>query len=287
MAIVKKQNLNSLEFVVKKHKWNKRLFQLAVASSVLFYHIGVYAVEVEGLFEVELIAESRQPQHRHQAIKKALGIVLTRVIAEDEPLQLDVAQKMLNHAQNFLMRYQYSLAPGGGRSNDKARLMRMIFNDAQIMNLLRISEIKVWNNIRPKTLFWLVVEQNNQRRFFNPDKMADLDNALNQASRINGVPIILPMLDLEERNKISVSEALSANSDRLLFVSERYDVVSALSGRLVDHGHCWSAEWALFFDEAITQWVSPCSALNEAMLKGIEGVYRVLARYYSAKPLLK
>lgn len=92
------------------------------------------------------------------------------------------------------------------------------------------------------------------------------------------------MLDLEEQQKISVSEVLGADSKNLLSVSARYEVPAVMAGRLAKKGDCWQGEWAFYFDGKIRQWDSPCQPMKPAVLAGARGAYGVLSNYYGVKP---
>jgi hypothetical protein len=242
------------------------------------------AVEVKGLYEIEVMAKSRSQEDRNAATQKALKVVLGRVLAADDVLQTPVVKTAIAGASHYVRQFQFSMSSGGKQADERARLLRVLFDEQQLLGLLRSSHVGIWGEIRPETLVWLVVEKQGDRQFYSADTMHEVENALARAVQMKGLPIFFPMLDLEEQRKISVNDVLSADSRHLLEVSERYDVVSVMAGRLVYKGRCWRAEWALYFDNQIKQWVSPCSSLNDVVLIGMQGTYDVLSKYYGVKP---
>lgn len=261
----------------------KPLLVLAFLWLVLPYRI-LYADEVQGLFEIELVANSQSVADREQAIKQALFGVLNRVLVSDDIAQIPAVQQALQGAQHYVKQFQYSLIAADEYSEGDARLIRVEFDQDQLMELMRQSQVGIWSEIRPRTLIWLVVDDNGKRQFYNPDEMPEIESALALASKIKGVPIIFPILDLEEQQKISVSEVLGADSKNLLNVSARYEVPAIMAGRVLRKGQCWQAEWALYFDGKINQWNSNCLPLKSSMLEGMQGAYRVLSAYYGVKP---
>ncbi|WP_152555695.1 DUF2066 domain-containing protein [Methylomarinum vadi] len=244
----------------------------------------VWAVEVKGLYETEVLAKSRSNEDRNKAIREALAVVLGRVVAADKVMETPVVKTALAGASHYVRQFQYAMISSKWQRDERSRLMRVLFDEQQLLELLRSGNVGIWSEIRPETLAWLVVERQDKLRFYEADSMPELENALTRAARIKGLPLIFPMLDLEEQQRISVSEVLSNDSTQLLAASERYDVVSVLAGRLVEKGKCWEAEWALYFDEKIEQWATPCAALSEVTLSGMQGVYDVLSKYYAVKP---
>jgi uncharacterized protein len=91
-------------------------------------------------------------------------------------------------------------------------------------------------------------------------------------------------LDLEEQQRISVSDVLSADSRNLLAASARYEVPAMMAGRLVRKDQCWQGEWAFYFDNKIQQWSNECLPLKAAAMEGMRGAYQILSNYYGVKP---
>lgn len=248
---------------------------------LMMIHQNLYAVEVERLYEVEVIANSEQQQDREAAIKQALKQLLLRILAGNEVLQDATVTSVLANAGDYVSEYQYSLA----KAEDKnARLMRVLFDEERLINTLRPGKLALWNEIRPRTLVWLVVEQDGLQQFFDPDELPGVERAIRKASKQKKIPVLFPIQDLTEKRVLSIADVLSAYSEHLLEVSVRYEVVSTLAGKMVKQGRCWKGEWTLYFDAKIEQWSSPCSALDELALSGFQGVYDRLSGYYAAKP---
>lgn len=242
------------------------------------------AVEVSGLYEIEIVANSQSAQDRTQAIKQALFAVLDRILVADDISKIPVVQEMLTSAQHYVKQFQFSLIAADEYSDSDARLIRVQFDEDQILEVLRKGQVGIWSEIRPQTLLWLVVEENGSRQFYNADAMPDIESALALASKIKGVPMIYPMLDLEEQQRISVNEVLGTDSRNLLAASARYEVTSIMAGRLVKKGDCWQGEWAFYFDGKIKQWNAACQPLKATTLAGVKGAYDVLSNYYGIKP---
>lgn len=253
----------------------------ALLVCLMLVHQNLQAVEVAGLYEVEVIAKSEQEQDRVAAIKQAMQRLLMRILAGNELFNDDTVSSVLNNAENYISEYQLSLAEGGQKN---ARLMRVLFDEDKIVSTLRPGKNGLWNEIRPRTLIWLVVERNGKQQFFDPEAMPDIERVVKKASKQKKIPMLFPIQDLKEKRVLSISDVLSAYSEHLLEVSVRYEVVSTLAGKLVKQGGCWKAEWTLYFNAKIEQWRSPCASVDQATLLGFQGVYDRLSQYYAAKP---
>lgn len=261
-----------------------RLILLAFIFVFTAWHGTVRAFEVNGLYETEVVAASQSPQDRDAAIKQALTLVLKRTMAGEDFLQDAAVRAALANAPAYVKQYQYALqetAVGDGRG---ARNLRVLFNEPALLKLMQTRQLKVWPDNRPETLLWLVVDDDDQRTFFKPETMPQIHWAIQQASKQMGLPVLMPLLDLEEQRLIGVNDVLSAYPQQLLSVSGRYDVVSVLAGRLAKSGDGWKTDWAFYFDDGVEQWSTPPSSLNQAVMSGLHGVYQRLSRYYAVAP---
>ncbi|MBS3964697.1 MAG: DUF2066 domain-containing protein [Methylomonas sp.] len=244
-----------------------------------------HAAEVEGLYEIELVANSPSPADRELAIKQALYAVLNRVLVAEDISKIKAVQDVLNNAPYYVKQFQYSLISPDQYTESDVRLLRVEFDEQKLMDVMRNAQVGIWGDIRPKTLLWLVVDQDTgERQFYDPDSMPDVESALTLASKIKGVPLIFPMLDLEERQRISVNDVLGADARQLLSVSARYEVPSVMAGHLARKDQCWQGEWAFYFDGKIKQWNSACQSMTATIKAGVQGAYDVLSAYYGVKP---
>jgi len=241
-------------------------------------------IEVQGLFEAEVMTQSQSYEDRNAAIKAALKIVLGKILTGQDILQDSAVQIALADAGRYVTRYQYSLIPSGIDKNSTARVMRVEFDEEALLELMQSSKLGIWSEIRDETLLWLVVDDSGKRQFFNADIMPDIANALHKSAKRKGLPLLLPLLDLQEQQQISVNDVLSAYSDRLMKVSQRYATASVLSGRIEHKENCWRSEWTLYFNHTVKQWPQKCTTLDKTLLSGLQGTYDKLSSYFAVKP---
>jgi uncharacterized protein len=253
----------------------------ALASCLLLLSQNIFAVEVKNIYETEVIALSQSEPDRNAAITEALKIVLTRVMAGDNILADPTVQSALSNAQHYVKQYQYSLATTQSAISRSSRVMRVLFDESLLIELMKSSKLGVWSEIRPELLVWLVVEKTNDRQLFNAGQMPDIEQALHDAAEHKALPVLLPLMDLEDRQNISVNDVLSAYSENLLAASRRYDVPAVLAGRIIKKDNCWLGEWTFYFDDKINQWSGNCHPLSSTLLAGIQGTYTILSKYYA------
>ena len=256
----------------------------ALIFIVLFCGQQAAAAVLSNLYETEIITQSPSPEDRNIAIKAALSAVLKRVVVLDNRGQQDVVDSVLTRAPQYVKQYQYALQESGLSVNTSSRLMRVLFDERALVAALESGGIKIWGADRPETLLWLVIEENGRRSFFKAEMMPELANAVSLVSKQTGLPLLYPLLDMDEQRLISVNDVLSAYPQRLLSVSERYDVVSILAGRVVKRQSCWESDWAFYFGQGIEQWTKTCGSLNDVLMTGMQGAYGRLSAHYAVSP---
>lgn len=196
----------------------KKMYWLGVILGFSLAH-SANALEVKGLYEIEVVAQSQSAEDRELALQTALKQVLSRVLAGKSIEQDITAQRALTSVNTFVREYQYSMTEAS-KSNPQARVMRVLFDEQKLQSLLKSSQLGLWNEIRPETLLWLVVEDQGKRQFLNADKMPLINSALLGASKFQGIPLLFPLMDMQEQSVLSVAEALSPYPHPLLSLSK-------------------------------------------------------------------
>lgn len=246
----------------------------------LFFTQSVLAVEIKGLFEAEVITRSQSRDDRNTALRQALVIVLNRVMTGPDIMQDPTVLTALNNAAAYVDQYQYALASGGKGANSP-RTMRVMFNEETLMELMRSSQLSIWNEVRDQVLMWLVVEQFGKKEMFDISRHAEVNTALQAAVKLQGIPVLLPLMDLEEKQRVRTKDVLSAYPEHLQEASVRYDVSAVLSGKIVKQRTCWRSEWTLSFNNKIEQWTLPCTKLKQNLAATLQHVYTQLSVFYA------
>jgi hypothetical protein len=143
------------------------------------------------------------------------------------------------------------------------------------------SGLAVWGGNRDKTLLWLVIEQRGKQAFLDVEQNVEIVSELQQAFQANSMPLLLPLMDLEEKQAISVKELLAPDAEKVLAVSARYDVATILTGKLVKQRTCWRSEWALHLDNKVERWSNACADLKTSLELAMQQVYQHLSTYYA------
>jgi hypothetical protein len=259
-------------------------FASLIAVLAMLMKAPVYAVEVPGLFEVELVARSESTEDRTIALKQAFYVVLDRIMVSEDISKVPVIQQMLQNVEHYVKQLQYTTLPADEYVQTDARQLRVLFDEDQILELLRKSQVSVWSEIRPQTLLWLAVDEGEGKQYYNAETMPDIASVLSLVAKIKGLPLIFPLLDIDDQQKVPVSDILNAEPQNLLSASARYEAPAVLAGKLSKKGGCWQSEWGFYFDGKIKVWNTPCQPLKQIFTSGLNGAYQILSAYYGVKP---
>ena len=248
----------------------------------LFIAQSVAAVEVGSLFTAEVTAHSQSREDRNTAIRDAMLMVLSRFTTSKEFVHNPAVESALDNGASYVDQYQY-IQGQGNKEKNPPRLMRITFNKESLMAMLNNSGVAVWGVKRDKTLLWLLIEQKGKQVFLDVDQSAEIYMAVQDAAKANGIPLLFPLMDLEEKQAITVKDILKPSPDKMLAASARYDVATILSGKLVKLRTCWRSEWALHLNNKTEQWTVPCAGLKTNLTNTFQKVYQHLSVFYAVK----
>ena len=240
----------------------------------------VGAVEVADLYEAEVPVATRDPADRREALQVALTQVLRKVSGERNPDHSKQLLKALSAARRYVQQFRYrsvDLDPvaGAGEAEQQV-LLRVQFDPTAVNALLDNAGLPVWSRVRPALLVWLGVEAGGQRNILGADSEGPLAGSLLAVAAQRGAPLMYPLLDMEDRRGVRVSDVWGGFRDNILSASARYGSEAVLVGRVYQVlPTLWEANWRLFVDSQASQW-STRADLAEAVAE--EGVHEAVDR---------
>ena len=182
--------------------------------------------------------ENHGRQALQTGMQEALAVVLVKVSGRRDVLEEEALQPLLAAAKDYVQQYQYVRD-----KSDELRL-QVEFSSALVNDNLTAAQLPLWSATRPAVLVWVVVNDNGGRRFASaetdPELLAQIDVAFDQ----RGVPLVLPLLDIEDALAIAVDDVWEFDSAKINAASERYGASNVLVGQLHQiPGDRWMGEW--------------------------------------------
>jgi hypothetical protein len=249
---------------------------LLTAALLWLASLAVQAAGGQDLFEAEVPVTSQQPAERSTAMQQALSEVLVRVTGQRELLRTGQVRPLLDDASRFVQQYRYFTVPD---STPPKLMLRVRFDGDGVRQALREQGVAYWGDTeRPDTLVWLAVEERGRRYIVSAQDGTVARAQVQQAARQRGVPLLFPLMDLQDQAQVRFSDIQGGFFDRVLEASERYSPQAILIGRLnLSPSGSWVARWNLRVAGNTTTWTDTDSQLTGVARAGIDNVADSLA----------
>jgi hypothetical protein len=220
------------------------VIQLLLFSCLSFR---IAAVEVADLYLVKTpIAE----QSKTALWKASLGgfkEVLIRKSGSRDILQSYEVQNAYSRVTSYLQRFKYSNQTDS--SVEESYIIELHFEPRLIDSLIQESKMTVWGINRPVTILWLVVQDQNGRNIVRESiESSELEKLITANATRRGVPVILPLMDLEDEMLVSMSDIWGRFPTTIREASKRYDADSVLYGRIRQDGAGWVGQFGYVDD---------------------------------------
>ncbi len=265
-----------MRFVGRGFRW-----VLLLALCALLFASPLAARTVSGLYNASVPVKDRSPAERSRAAAAALGQVLVKLTGNRAAAGDASARPLLSRASTLLLQYGYANAPDGGL------LLNARFDEHVLDRELAERGVVTWGHQRPDTVVFLVSDTEEGRLLVGGDAPSALGETLLRKADTRALPLVLPMLDLEESARLNASqdwEALATGAGEL---GARYGAPAVLVGQLhAANEGVWEARWRLTIDGDALEWQDE-GDLGEALIESaVDALGDALARRYAEPALL-
>lgn len=215
---------------------------------LLLYTVPTKAVIVPSLYEARLPMANFSEQTRQQLFSEALQQVLIKISGNIAITTLPEIRSKLESADSLVSSYDYI-------KNDNKMLLDVRFNSKGIQQILRDTKQALWGNDRPLILVWLDINDGNTDTILSSNSDSFLVSILkNNAYRL-GLPIMLPMMDSYDLNRVSGNDVKQVNLSVIRTASQRYGVNTILLGYIFKSlQNTWQSKWTLLTIDNAQSW---------------------------------
>jgi hypothetical protein len=225
------------------------------ALALLFVSLtaSVHAATFPNLYGATVMPDPNVTDVRAAATQAALARVLVRVTGRRGAALDPQLQPLLSEPARYLNSYGV----------DRQGRPQVSFNATRIEQALNELNLPVWGPERPLTLLWIAVDDGAGGRALLPanELGADLSPAMVQLLTMiraellavadeRGLPIALPLIDLEDLNAVSFTDVWGGFEDRVAAASARYRADAVLIGRVRPAFGGNETQWLLLQDAA-------------------------------------
>ncbi|MGQ7958894.1 DUF2066 domain-containing protein [Pseudomonas sp. SP16.1] len=217
------------------------------------------AAQVSGLYQVRESVADQQPETRAAAMQRALQTLVQRLTGDAKALQGASLESLRQDPQQIVSRYGY-----------EDEVLVVEFDPASTERQLRQAGLALWGANRPVILTWWLSETTDGIQLIG-ESQGDAA-PLRDAAQHRGLPLRLPLADLEEQ-LLATPQALAGNDPQALReASERYAADALLTVQAAEADGSWQAQWRLWLGDEREQGKAEAAdpaALADAVLLAV------------------
>jgi hypothetical protein len=225
----------------------------------------LYATEVvPWLYEVAVPVADQSEAERRRAGAEGLKQLLTRLTGLAYVPRTPEVVEALGQADGYYNEFRFARvevdrASGDGagldepgRSPERTLELVIQFDPEPVQALIRAADLPIWRAQRERVLVWAVVADESGRRILGAASDSALVDGLNARARDRGLPLTLPLQDLEDQLAVDPAAVWGRLSQVIDPASRRYGADVLLLGRIspaADGG--WDSDWEFWVDGVV------------------------------------
>jgi hypothetical protein len=211
------------------------------------------AARFSNLYQVTVAPDRAGPDQGADAIQLAMAKLLTRVTGKRDASIDPQLQALMADPAPYLNRF----------GSDLQGQPVVTFNARRVDEALTSLNWPVWGPERPLTLLWIAVDDGRgERALLSANELgaelsaamatllADIRAELAAVADERGLPIVLPLLDLEDLTAVSFADVWGGFEERVELGSARYRADAILLGRVRPGAFGNEVQWLLLKDGA-------------------------------------
>lgn len=247
------------------------------------------AVQVEGLYEVEVPVSNQARQERKRALRQGMADLITRLTGSQALEEFGQLLNVLDRTSHYVEQYRYRTRPDPDlKPGQKPALILWIrFNRKSILKLLRDQQLPLWGSTRPETLVWIVVQDQGDRHVLAADEDNVFYRSVLTQARRRGVPVLVPIMDIEDQRSVSIGDIWGGFSEAIKQASVRYATENILLGRVYSTAAGWESRWTLITASGEQHWSGAGRGIDKAIAIGFDGLGDLMASRYALKSSLE
>lgn len=248
-----------------------RLLAQAVLLCLTLFGLSVQAETVNNLYQVREPVTSQQPEERSQALVRALETLVLRLSGDAKAAQSPALEAVRKDPQQLISQYGY-----------EGQVLVVDFDPITTERTLRQAGIPLWSPNRPAILAWWLNHSGEGSNNLVGDGQ-EAATPLRQAAQNRGLPLRLPLADLNEQLLATPEQLTSAQPGALTQASERYGADALLAVDASEADGKWQAQWRLWLGDSREQGTAEGAdnaALADAVMSAVS--HRLATRFVVA-----
>jgi hypothetical protein len=256
----------------------KKLFAMMVLA--LLPWTAVQAAKVASLYEAEVAVASQADDMRAQAVQEGFLQVLIRASGDPQIDRNPLIKESLQRSDYYVQEFSYSAATVASSQYT----LHVRYNEADVKRLLRRAGVVHWGENRPLLMVWLAVtNKQNDTDIIASESSGDMYSTMKQQSTQFGLPMIFPLMDVDDVNRVSVDDISNMAVSVLQDAAKRYAPDGILIGKIDESGEEVESQWELVIKQDQWNWEINDKTPEAVVSSIMDEISQTLAKHYAAK----
>lgn len=257
---------------------SKHLFTVLV--SLLLLSVDAMAVKVGNLYEVQVSVASQAADARAEAIREGFRDVLIKLTGSQNIVNNKLIKASIERADYYVLEFSYS-APS---VNAATYFLNIKYNEPDIKRLLSKVGAQAWSARRPLILVWLAtVNDRHEVDILGTDSRNDLLEKFKRQGQRFGLPLIFPVMDVTDMEKIQSDYITSVAIPELKVASKRYEPDALLVGTIEHNDDVYQARWDLVWNDKVWNWSTSGETQEKVIADELNNISQALSGRREAK----
>lgn len=250
-----------------------------IAIICLYFSINLAtAVNIADLYQTNIQVNSQSNEARNAALRSGMIEVITKLTGDSKIIHIAAIQNGLNKAESYVEEYSYL-----SQVNHSIPTISIRYNKNDINQLLKKAGIVYWGENRPLILIWLAIsEPERETLIVGNESPHTMLNAIKQSSNQYGLPMIFPMMDMTDVEKVNPQIIDEMKIETLQEAGKRYSPEVLLIGK-VNKTNQIKSDWQLIAGNEHWDWHFNDATVENMLTTLMKEINQVLAKHYAVK----
>lgn len=255
-----------------------RLFTVLI---LFFAASTAFAAQVSDLYQAKVPVASQSDQDRGQVVAEALKQTIIKVVGDRQTVNKADISALLADAERYVTRYSYQqINQSPDTASPEQLAVNFIFDAKTLNNALQQINLPIWGANRPEILLWLASDMGGEQLLIGESDENILSDIIKSQAERRGLPVLIPVMDLEDQTQISFSDIWTGNNSTIQSASERYGARIIVTAQIRGNDAQTGISWQALSNENNFRWQSE-GELKTAIGQGIDQLADMLGQRFA------
>ena len=239
-----------------------RLSRLLIVGCLSLVSLPSVAETVNNLYQVREPVSGQTPEERTRATQAALETIILRLTGDARATKGSSLAGLRKDPQQIISQYGYEAGP--------PETLLVDFDPASTDRSLREAGYSLWGSNRPTILAWWLNDATEGSNLVGDGQGSA--EPLRRAAQHRGLPLRLPLADLEEQGVGTTKNLEASDASSLKEASDRYGADALLAVHAKEDAGQWQGKWRLWLGDQREQGTASAAsseALADAVLLAV------------------